>query len=58
MDVIRSRGGGASQVRPLKTGYGQMTLGELAQKATAGDREVEKALKMIKQAGSQGKGGK
>jgi len=56
-DVIRSRGGGASQVRQLQTGYGELTLGQLSTLAAKGDREAIKAIKMIKQAGSQGKGG-
>jgi hypothetical protein len=57
-DVIRSRGGGASQVRQLQTGYGELTLGELSDLAAAGDRDAIAAIKMAKQAGSQGKGGK
>ncbi|HEY2043946.1 MAG TPA: RHS repeat-associated core domain-containing protein [Jatrophihabitans sp.] len=57
-DVIRSRGGGASQVNQLQSGYGQLSLGDLATRAAAGDKQAVKALKMIKQAGSQGKGGK
>lgn len=57
-DVIRSRGGGASQVNQLQTGYGQRTLGELSELAARGDREAVKAIKMAKQAGSQGKGGR
>lgn len=57
-DMIRARGGGASQVNQLQTGYGQMTLRDLAHSAVGGDAEAEKAIKMIKQAGSQGKGGK
>jgi hypothetical protein len=57
-DVIRSRGGGASQVNQLQTGYGHRTLGELSDLAARGDREAIKAIKMAKQAGSQGKGGR
>jgi RHS repeat-associated protein len=57
-DVIRSRGGGASQVNQLQSGYGELTLGEVSELAASGDREAEAALKMVKQAGSQGKGGK
>jgi hypothetical protein len=57
-DVIRSRGGGASQVNQLQTGYGELTLGELSDLAAQGDREAVKAIKMAKQAGSQGKGGR
>ncbi len=56
--AIKARGGGASQVNQLQTGYGQMTLGELATRAAQGDPEAIKAIKMVKQAGSQGKGGK
>lgn len=57
-DVIRSRGGGASQVNQLQTGYGELTLGELSDLAAQGDREAVKAIKMAKQAGSRGKGGR
>jgi len=57
-DVIKSRGGGASQVNQLETGYGQMKLGDVAQRAADGDPQAVKALKMVKQAGTQGKGGK
>src|SRR5689334_19544387 len=57
-DMIKERGGGASQVNQLQSGYGQMTLRELAHLAVQGDSEAEKAIKMVKQAGSQGKGGK
>lgn len=57
-EVIRSRGGGASQLRQLQTGYGEMKLGELSRMAAAGDREAIRAIKMAKQAGSQGKGGR
>jgi hypothetical protein len=56
-DVIRSRGGGASQVQQLESGYGQLTLGELSDLAARGDRQAVKAIEMAKQAGSQGKGG-
>ena len=57
-DVIRSRGGGAKQVNQLQTGYGERTLGEISDLAARGDREAVKAIKMVKQAGSQGKGGR
>jgi RHS repeat-associated protein len=57
-DVIRSRGGGASQLRQLQTGYGERTLGEISDLAASGDREAVRAIKMAKQAGSQGKGGR
>lgn len=56
--MLRSRGGGASQVRQLESGIGEQTLGELAERAATGDAQAVKALKMVKQAGSQGKGGK
>ena len=56
--MIKQRGGGASQINQLQSGYGQMTLRDLAHAAVNGDKEAEKAIKMIKQAGSQGKGGK
>ncbi len=57
-DVIRSRGGGASQINELQSGYGQLTLGEISDLTARGDPEAAKALKMVKQAGTQGKGGK
>ena len=56
--VIKSRGRGASQINQLETGYGQMKLSEVAQRAANGDPQAVKALKMVKQAGTQGKGGK
>ena len=56
-DVIRSRGGGASQINQLQTGYGELTLGEISDLAASGNREAIRAIKMAKQAGSQGKGG-
>ncbi len=49
-DAIRQRGGGQSQVNQLQTGYENLTVGELANRAAAGDKEAEKALKIIKQA--------
>ena len=47
-----------SQINQLQTGYGQKTLEELAQPAVDGDKHAEKAIKVVKQAGAQGKGGK
>ena len=38
--------------------YGEHTLGELSDLAASGDREAVRAIKMAKQAGSQGKGGR
>jgi hypothetical protein len=35
-----------------------MKLGDVAQRAADGDPQAVKALKMVKQAGTQGKGGK
>ncbi len=49
-DAIRKRGGGQSQVKQLQTGYENLTVGELANRAAAGDKEAEKALKIVKQA--------
>ena len=57
-DMIRQRGGGASQINQLSTEYKTMSLRDLAHLAVRGDREAEKAIKMVKQAGTQGKGGK
>lgn len=53
-----SRGGGAKQLRQLQTGHGDLTLGELAQLAADGDQEAKRSMKMVKQAGTQGKGGR
>ncbi len=60
MDVLRSRGGGGKNVKGggLQDSLGQETLGDLAEMAAKGDRAAKAWLKMIKQAGSQGKGGK
>ncbi len=49
-DAIRARGGGASQINQLQTGYEKLTVGDLANKAAAGDRAAETAIKIIKQA--------
>ena len=57
-DVIKSRGGGAQQLRQLQTGYGELTMRELSEMAARGDREAVRAIKMAKQAGTQGKGGR
>jgi hypothetical protein len=57
-EMVRRRGGGASQVNHLASDYRQMSLRDLAHRAVQGDREAERAIKMVKQAGSQGKGGK
>lgn len=52
-DAIKKRGGGAGQVNQLETGYGNKTVGELANSAAKGDRAAETAIKIIKQAGSK-----
>jgi hypothetical protein len=59
-DVLRSCGGGASNVwgAGLQDDMGQWTLRDLAHAARNGDRQAERWIKLIKQAGSQGKGGK
>jgi len=49
-DAIRERGAGASQIRQLQTGYEEKTVGEIANLAAQGDKEANKALKMVKQA--------
>jgi hypothetical protein len=56
--AIRIRGGGASQVNELQTGMGEQTVRAVAEDAANGDEQAIKAMKMIKQAGTQGKGGK
>ncbi len=57
-EVLLSRGGGGQQIRKMGSGYPDMTLGELAQRASGGDSGAETALKLVKQAGKQKKGGK
>jgi hypothetical protein len=59
-DVLRSRGAGARNVRggDLHSDYGEWTLRNLAHAAARGDEHAEAWIKMIKQAGTQGKGGK
>lgn len=57
-EAIKSRGGGGSQVHKLQTGYGELTLGEAAELAVNGDAKAGEAIKIVKQSGSQGKGGK
>ena len=49
-EAIRHRGGGQSQVNELQTGYGELTVGELADMAGAGDLQADRTIKMIKQA--------
>jgi hypothetical protein len=49
-EAIRQRGGGQSQVEQLETGFGQMTVGELANLAAQGDAAAKTAMKIIKQA--------
>jgi hypothetical protein len=49
-DAIRARGGGASQVNQLETGYAQKTVGEIANLAAQEDKAAKTALKIIKQA--------
>ena len=49
-EAIRQRGGGQGQVNELQTGYGELTVGELANMAGAGDLQADRAIKMIKQA--------
>ena len=51
-DAIKQRGGGASKINQLQTGYEDMTVGELANMAAAGDA-AETAIKIIKQASSK-----
>jgi len=58
-DVLRARGGGAGNVRGagLQDDMGQWTVRDLARAAKT-NRQADRWLKMIKQAGTQGKGGK
>jgi hypothetical protein len=53
-EVIFLRGGTQSQVRQLQSGYEQLTVGELAEKAVQGDAAAETAIKIIKQARKKG----
>jgi hypothetical protein len=52
-DVIRSRGGNASNVREAGA-WAQKTLAETAKAATGGDKAAETAIKIAKQAGRLG----
>jgi hypothetical protein len=52
-DVIRSRGGNASNVRQAGP-WAQKTLAETAKAATGGDKTAETAIKIAKQAGRLG----
>ncbi len=52
-DAIKQRGGGASQINQLQTGYEKKTVGELANLAAAGEAAAETAIKIIKQASSK-----
>jgi RHS repeat-associated protein len=62
-DAIRERGGGQSQIQLLDNPPGgesvaQMTVGDIANAAAQREEWAVQALKMLKQAGSQGKDGK
>jgi hypothetical protein len=52
-DVIRSRGGNASNVREAGP-WAQKTVAETAKAATGGDKTAETAIKIAKQAGRLG----
>jgi hypothetical protein len=53
-EAIRQRGGGQQQVNQLAARYADRPVGELANLAAQGDREAEKAVKIIKQARKKG----
>jgi hypothetical protein len=53
-EAIRQRGGGQQQVNQLDARYADLPVGELANLAAQGDREAEKAVKIIKQARKKG----
>jgi hypothetical protein len=61
-DAIKQRGGGQSQIQKLNNppsgNVGQMSVGEIANAAAREEAWAVAAMKMLKQAGSQGKGGK
>jgi RHS repeat-associated protein len=57
-DVLLSRGGGGKQIRKIESGFGELTLKELAELDLAGDEAAKTAMKIVKQAGKQKKGGK
>jgi len=52
--LIRERGGNASNVNKLETGMGERSLREVAEAASRGDSKAVEALKMIKQASVKG----
>jgi len=51
--AVTDRGGGAQQVNQIRSDYQDLSVGELANRAAAGDADAVTALKMIKQAGSK-----
>lgn len=53
-EIIRIRGGNASNIRQLQTGMEKKTVVQLARDAANGDRKADAALKMIKQARQKG----
>ncbi|GIJ45954.1 hypothetical protein Val02_28400 [Virgisporangium aliadipatigenens] len=60
-EAVKARGGGQAQVNMIDKEYQNMTVGELANRAAAGDEKAETAMKMVKQASSKaqkyGRGG-
>lgn len=53
-EAIILRGGGQSQIKQLQSGYDQLTIGELANRAAQGDLAAETAIKIVKQARKKG----
>lgn len=52
-EAIRSRGGGAGQVNQVASHLQDLPVGEVANRAAAGDAEAVTAIKMLKQASSK-----
>lgn len=53
IDVIKSRGGGGKQLHKIATDLQNLLLGEVANKAAAGDKAADTAMKIVKQANSK-----
>jgi RHS repeat-associated protein len=58
LEALKARGGGASNTNVLRSDMKSWTVRDIGEAASGGDRDASAWLKMIKQAGSQGKGGK
>jgi RHS repeat-associated protein len=53
-EVLTARGGTGRNLKALESGMGDKKLGDVANAAAKGDQAAQKALKMVKQAGTKG----